>query len=257
MATPTKLPIALQMYTVRDDAARDFAGTLAQVAKIGYVGVELAGLQGLSAPAVRTLLDDNGLFAVGTHTGIDAILDNIGQVIDENLALGSRYVTVPYLGDDRRKSLEDYQKLGATFTEVAAKLKESNLGFCYHNHAFEFDKFGGDTYAFDALFAAGDPNLVKVEMDTFWVKKAGEDPAAYLKKYAGRVPLIHIKDMTAGENPTFAEVGEGTMDFDAIFAAAGIAGGEYYIVEQDQCKNHPPLTSVEISFKNLQKMGMV
>jgi sugar phosphate isomerase/epimerase len=254
---PDKLPITLQMYTVRDDAARDFAATAETIAKIGYVGVELAGYgSAKTAEAAKQILDTNGLMVAGMHVGLDLLETDLPKVIQDAVMLGAEFVVCPYLVEDRRKSVDDYRRLGSILNGIGARLRDSELQLCYHNHAFEFDKFGGDVYGFDALFAEADPELVKVEMDTFWVKKAGEDPAAYLRKYPGRVPIVHLKDMTAGENPTFAEVGEGIIDYPPLFEAAQVAGTLYYVVEQDRCENHPPLESVRISFENLKKMGM-
>jgi len=251
-----KIPVSLQMYTLRDDAARDFAGTLEAVAKIGYAGVELAGYYDKTAPEVKQILEDNGLIATGTHNPIESLENNLDDVIAFNQTLGSRFVICPYLSPDRRADIAAYQRLGESFNDIGAKLKEAGITFCYHNHDFEFDKFGGDVYAFDALYAASDPALVQIEMDTYWVKKGGEDPADYIRKYPNRVPLLHIKDMTAGDNPTFAEVGEGIMDYPSLFAAAPVGGAQVYVVEQDVCHNHPPLESVAISFRNLQRMGI-
>lgn len=250
-----KLPIALQMYTLRDDAARDLAGTLAKVAEIGYYGVELAGYAGHSVADVKKLLDDNGLKAVGGHTAYDQVAKNTAQVVDDYKTLGAKYVVVPWIGEDMRKTLEDYKRLGAALDELGAKLKADGLTLCYHNHAFEFEKFGGDEYGYDVLFGSARPDNLQVEMDTFWVKKGGEEPAAYLNKYNGRVPLVHLKDMTPEGD--FAPVGEGTIDYPSLFAAAEAAGAQYYVVEQDQCKTATPIESVTISFRNLQKMGKV
>ena len=250
-----RLPVALQMYTVRDDAARDFHGTIRTVARIGYEAVELAGLGGLSPREARVLLDDNGIRVAGMHAALDALEGNLDGVIEDARMLGSGFVTCPYLAEDRRRSADAYRQVGETLSAIGAKLQEAGLQLCYHNHAFEFDKFDGEN-GFDLLFAAADPKLVQIELDTYWVQKGGEDPAAYLRRYAGRVPLIHLKDMTeAGEQGTFAEVGEGVMDFDAIFAAASVAGGRYYIVEQDVCQR-PPLESARISLNNLREMGV-
>jgi sugar phosphate isomerase/epimerase len=249
---PDILPVTLQMYTLRDDAARDFAGTIKKVAEIGYAGVELAGYAGHTAAEVKKILDDNGLIAVGGHIVLDQVTKETAQVVDDTKTLGAKYVIVPWIGEEWRKSLDDYKRLGAALGEQGAKLKAQGLTLCYHNHAFEFDKFGGDTYGYDALFAAAGPD-VKVEMDTYWVKKGGEEPAAYLRKYSGRVPLVHIKDMAADGD--FAPVGEGTIDYAALFAAAEAAGAEYYIVEQDVCKTATPVESVTLSFRNLQKWG--
>jgi sugar phosphate isomerase/epimerase len=241
------------MYTVRDDAARDLAGTLAQVAQIGYAGVELAGYAGHTASDVRKMLDTNGLFAVGGHTAFDLLSKNLEQVIADTKTLGASYVIVPYIGQEWRNGLDDYKRLGATLAEFGHKLHDEGLTLCYHNHDFEFNKFGGDTHGYDVLFDAATLDTLQVEMDTFWVKKAGEDPAAYLAKYAGRVPLVHLKDMTPEGD--FAPVGEGTIDYPSLFDAAEGAGAKFYVVEQDKCTTATPLESIAISFKNLQQMG--
>jgi sugar phosphate isomerase/epimerase len=248
-----KIPVGLQMYTVRDDAAKDFAGTAKTVAEIGYAGVELAGYAGLTATEVKKILDDNGLSVFGGHVGYDQIANNTAQVVDEFTAFGAKYIAVPWIGNEWRGSLADYKKLGGILNELGETLKASGITLCYHNHDFEFNKFGGEVYGFDALFAAADPTNLQVEMDTFWVKKAGEDPVAYITKYAGRLPLVHLKDMTPeGE---FAPIGEGTIDYIALCGAAEKAGTKYFIVEQDSCKTHPPLESVRISFETLKKLG--
>ena len=253
---PDQIPVSLQMYTLRDDAARDFAGTIAQVAKIGYSGVEIAGYgNAKGANVVKQMLDDNGLTVTGAHVGLDALENDFGKAVEDVLTLGSEYVIVPYLAAERRATMDGYRQLAMILNEIGAKLRDSDLTLCYHNHDFEFQTFGGDVTGFDTLFGATDAEVVKVELDTFWVKKAGLDPVVVMHKYAGRVPLIHLKDMTPEGD--FAEVGEGTMDFGAIFAAASVAGAEVYVVEQDQCKNHAPLESVRISFENLKRMGVV
>lgn len=253
---PEKRPICLQLYTVRDDATRDFAETISRVAEIGYAGVEIAGYgSAQTAIAVRQILDDNNLFACGAHVGLDLMESDLGRVVEESQILGYEYVSVPYLADNRRKTLADYQALGAQLNTIGQTLKDAGIQLCYHNHAFEFEKFGGDTFGFDALFASADPELLMVEMDTFWVKKAGEDPADYVRKYKNRVPLVHLKDMTLDGN--FAEVGEGMIDYAALLAACETSGVRFYIVEQDRTFNHAPIDSIKISFDNLKKMGVV
>ncbi len=245
------IPVCLQAYTVRDDSARDFYDTLKKVAAIGYAGIELAGLYGKDAKELKTVLDDNGLIVPGAHVGLSD-LQNVEAAIETYKILGAKFLIVPYLPAEMRTSIEDYKKLGASLSALAEKINKAGLEFAYHNHDFEFEKFGGDVPGYDVLFDSA-PN-VKVELDAFWVKKAGYDPATYIHKYAGRVPLIHVKDMTA--DGKFAQVGEGITDFAPIFAAAESVGVvEYYIVEQDNTYEVAPLDAIATSFRNLQKMG--
>ena len=249
------LPIALQLYTVRDDLANDFAGTLKTVKEIGYYGVELAGYANLTAGEAKKILDDNALKVVCGHVPFDRVTKETDAVIAEFAAFGAAYVAVPWIGDEWRKSLADYKRLGTTLSEVGAKYKAAGITLCYHNHDFEFKTEEGGVNGFDALFAAGDPALLQVEMDTFWVKKGGQDIPTYLRKYAGRVPLAHLKDMS--EDGDFRPVGEGTIDYPALFAAAEESGVQYYVVEQDRCSTATPLESIRISFENLTKWGKV
>ncbi len=250
-----RLPIALQMYTLRDAVAEDFPGTLARVADIGYTHVELAGYGGFTARDLKQGLTNLGLKVAGSHVGLNVLEGDLSRVIDYNREIGNRYIVCPSLPAERRQNADGYRQIADALNRAGATLKEAGLQLAYHNHAFEFERMEGGAYAYDILLGAADPDLVKIELDTYWVKKGGEEPAEYMRKYAGRIPLIHLKDMTPGDNPTFAEVGEGTMDLAAIFEATEAAGGEYYIVEQDVCQR-PPLESVRISYENLQKMGI-
>lgn len=242
------------MYTLRDDLSKDFAETVRRVAAMGYAGVELAGTGGLSAGELRALLEDNNLRVVGAHVPLGALESDLGATVAYHQELGNPYVIVPFLPPDRR-SAEGYAQVAVLLNTVGARLRDAGLHLAYHNHAFEFETLNGGGRGYDLLIDGTDPELVKIELDTFWVQRAGLDPAETLRRYAGRVPLIHLKDMTPGDEPTFAEVGEGTMDFGAIFAAAETAGAECYIVEQDVCRR-PPLESVRISLDNLRNMGI-
>ncbi len=244
------------MYTVRDDAQADLAGTLETVAKVGYVGVELAGYAGASAAEYKKILDDNGLKAISAHVGIDQVRDSPAQVIDDAKLFGFEYVIVPWIGSPYVDSLAGFQQVGQLLAAAAPTFAVAGITLGYHNHAFEFEKSEGDLNGFDALFAAAGPSVC-VEMDTFWVKKGGFEPAEYLKKYTGRTPLIHLKDMDADGN--FAPVGAGTIDYlGSLLPAAEAAGVKYYIVEQDSCQAPlTPLESMKQSFASLKTWGVV
>lgn len=247
------VPIALQLYTVRDQLAEDFEGTVRKVAEMGYEAVELAGDGGLGAEAVRKLLDDCGLKIVGSHTGIDALEQDLQKVVEDNKIMGNPNVVIPYLAEDRRGDAEAWKALGRHMNDLGRQIKEAGLQLCYHNHAFEFEVEENGAFGLDLLYANADADLVQVELDTYWVRLAGQDPAAYLQRYASRTPLVHIKDMTAEEPRTFTEVGTGIMTFSTIFEAADPDVLHAWIVEQDVCQR-PSLESAKISLDNLRQM---
>jgi len=249
-----KLPIAVQLYTLRDDAAKDFPAVLRQVAGLGYAGVELAGAHGMAAPDLRRLLDDLGLKVAGSHTGIEQLEADLNAVLEYNETIGNRWVVCPWMPEERRKTAGGWKQVAATLAAIGEKCNARGMRLCYHNHAFEFERFDGVT-GLDILFGESPATALGSELDTYWVRYGGEDPAAYLRKLAGRVPLVHLKDMLGDESRGFAEVGEGVMDWPAIVAEAEKAGAEWLIVEQDVCQR-PPIESVEISLRNLQRMGL-
>jgi len=251
----SNVPIALQLYTVRHDIDRDLKGTLRKVAEIGYAGVEFAGYADWKASDLKSLLAELNLRPAGGHVPIEQLEKDLDKVIDFSLELGNPYVVCPWIPEERRKEKADWLAIAQLFNSVGEKCKQNGLTFCYHNHSFEFEKFD-DTYALDLLFGATKPELVKAELDTYWVKYGGADPVDYLRRYAGRCPLVHLKDMADDEKRSFAEVGRGILDWNAIFEAAEAGGVEWYIVEQDTCPG-PPIESARISFENLKNWGKI
>ena len=251
-----KLPISVQLYTVRDLTAADFAGTMKKIAGIGYRNVELAGWGNLTtAKDVRKALDDAGLKASGAHVGIDAFKADIAKVIDDARTIGYANVICPYI-DESYRSAAGYRKLADELNSFGPKINAAGLSLLYHNHAFEFDKFDGKA-GFDILWEHSDPALVKCELDVYWIANGGVDPVAYIKKLGKRVQLIHAKDMDKTDRNKFTQVGRGTMDFPAIFAAAAEAGVKFAAVEQDNCYGMDPLESITISWNNLKKMNLI
>jgi len=228
------LPYALQLYTVRDHLDRDLAGTLKQVKAMGYDYVELAGLAGRTAREWRELLDELGLAAVSSHVGYAEVTGDVDAAVTDANLLGLKYIVVPYLGADMAPDKAAWLTCARKLDAAGAKIREAGLQLCYHNHAHEFERYDGE-YIFDLLYRETKPEHLAAEIDTYWVQYGGADPVATIRRYAGRCPLLHIKDMTAEEPRTFAEVGKGIMDWPAIFAAGKEAGAEWYIVEQDTC----------------------
>lgn len=246
------LPIALQLYSVRDEMEKDFIGTLKKVADIGYKGVEFAGFGNLPAVQLKEALADLGLTPVGSHTGVDLLSEKLDEVIEYNLTLGNKYIICPY---NKYESKEDIIKASQFYNETGEKIRARGLEFLYHNHDFEFNKFDGE-YGIDIIFKGIKSGNMAAEIDAGWVFYAGIDLAAYINSYTGRCPLIHIKDFLSIDNKNFTEIGNGIVDVKAIAAAAVEAGTKWLIVEQDEC-SIPSLESVRISFENLKKMKLV
>lgn len=235
------LPVALQLYTVRDHMEKDFAGTLERVKAIGYDFVEAAGFGPYTPPQLKELLDKAGLTPVSSHFGAQDLCENPGQVAEALRALGIEYAVVSaHFEED-----SGWRTLAKSLDAAGASLREEGFTLCYHNHAHEFRTIDGQ-YVLDYLYANTKPEHVAAQLDTYWVQEGGENPADYISRYSGRCPLAHLKDMTPGEPHTFAEVGRGILDWDAVFDAGNRAGVKWYIVEQDICQGDS-LESARIS----------
>ena len=251
----SQIPIGLQLYTVRDEMAKDYRGTIRRVADIGYAGVELAGPNVLEAAELSDLLAELNLRPCGAHIALGEFENNLDAVIAYHSAIGNPYLGVPALPGELRNPA-GFRQVAATMNRVGAEVKAAGMTLYYHNHAFEFEGAAGER-GLDILYGETDPELVKLEADVYWYAYAGKDPAALIGEYAGRFPLIHLKDMVGeGDDRTFAEVGAGTIDLRAVMAAAEAQGAEWFIVEQDRCAG-PSLESARLSFENLRKWGKV
>lgn len=241
-----KIPVSLQLYSLRDDAKKDFAATAAAVAKIGYAGVELAGYGNLDAAGAAAALAAAGLRVSGMHVGIAAFRADIGKVISEALLLGTRHVIVPWWPAEQFVSAAAAQQIGEELNRHGAALRAFGLQLSYHNHAGEFKVLDGRP-VFDWLLAAAEPRNLAAEVDVYWVQRGGASPARFLHEQGARVKLVHLKDEK--------ELGLGPVNFPEVFAAVEAVGAaEWYVVEQEQY-NHAPLESVRLCFEQLKKWG--
>jgi len=248
--------LAAQMYTLRQftKTPKDLADTLAKVKKIGYDAVQMSGACALPYTDLHKMLQDNGLVCCATHISYDLMRDNPTQVIHDHYTIQCKYPAIGGLPDKYRNA-EGYAAFAKEANEVGKKLAEGGLHFGYHNHSFELEKFNGRT-GLDTIYEDSDPKYVKAEIDTYWIQHGGGDAAAWIEKLKGRIPLVHLKDMTVRNNqPIMAEIGEGNMNWKSILAACKNAGVEWYIVEQDTCERDP-FESLAISLKNLKSWGM-
>ncbi len=238
----------LQLYTLRSDMAEDFEGTLAQVAALGYKEMEFAGYFDRSPAAVRQVLDQNGMTSPSTHIPIQLIRTNLGAMIETAVAIGQKYIVVPFLPADER-TVSHYHQHAETLNRAGETCKSAGIKMAYHNHNFEFVQADG-RIPYDILLEETDADLVDMELDLFWITHAGADPIAYVEKYPNRFSLLHVKD--SDEQGRMADVGSGTIDFAEIFSHADSAGFKHYFVEHDQPGNG--LASVESSINALRKL---
>ena len=222
--------IGIQLYTVRDRMAVDVPGTLQRLAEIGYQEVEFAGYFDQSPAEIRSLLDDLGLASPSVHTLLQPMRDTPAELIETALSIGHEYIVLGWLQPEERTSLDDYRRHAELINAFAEQCRSAGLKFAYHNHDFEFEPLDG-MLPMDLLLAETDPALMQVELDLYWINKAGADPFAYFEKHPGRFPLCHVKDMA--EDGSMADVGAGTIDFAALFAASELAGFGHYYVERD------------------------
>ncbi|NLW50835.1 MAG: sugar phosphate isomerase/epimerase [Candidatus Brocadiaceae bacterium] len=240
-------PVGIQLYSVRGDCEKDFAGTLKALADMGYDGVEFAWNYGSMPPdELADLLRSLGLRACGLHAPKDQIAAPDSQAYAYAAGVGCPYISVSLAGDVEK----DWPAAIALVQEAGRVAAGKGILFSYHNHAQEFHTFDGK-YALDALYEQTDPTQVMAELDTHWIARGGADPVAYIRKYAGRVPQLHLKDI--GPNDEFIEIGRGVLDLEAVLNAADDAGSKWIIYEQDRCER-PALESARISIDNLHKV---
>lgn len=252
-----RLPVALQLYSVREQLANDFRGVVHRVAEIGYDGAQFASYGGLSATEMRRLLEETGLRPAGTHTGLNVLESELDKEIGYNQEIGNQWILCPALPEARRQNLAGWREVAASLNRIGEHCRDRGVRFGYHNHSFEFPEIpdGNGKRGLDIILGETDPELVFWEPDVYWIKKGGGDPAAMIRQYAGRVPITHLKDMTNDDRQTFAEVGEGSLDWPAILAASQEAGVVWHCVEQDR-SDRDPLDSVRISLEHLHEWGM-
>ena len=245
------LPVAVQLYTLRDELEQDFYGTIKKVKEFGYDGVELAGFYGLTVQEIKKALDDVGLRAISAHAPFDQFENNLQQVIDDYKFLGCEYVAIPWMPTEALPGGDEWDVTLEKIKSIAKAVTDAGLILIYHNHDFEFVKVNGE-YALDVLYNSVSPELLKAQIDTCWVKVAGLDPAEYVKKYSGRVPLVHLKDYNEeGQVP----VGAGVQDIPTLLEASKTAGVACVIVELDSCESMPPIEAVRLSREYLRGQG--
>ena len=248
------IPVALQVYSVRKDAAEDLPGTLKKIKEAGYDGVEFAGYYERTAPELKRLLDDTGLRCAGTHTGLKTVLDDeLEKTIEFNKVLENPYLIVPGLPAERRGGAAVWRDNAKLFNDLAVKVAEKGMRIGYHNHGHEFQVAEGESELPMDVFGRETRDDVILQFDLGNAMHGGGEPVALLRKYADRAVTIHLKDYDPGNDK--ALLGEGRLDWDAVFSICeGSGKTAWYIVEQESYA-YPPLECVARCRENLRKMG--
>jgi sugar phosphate isomerase/epimerase len=243
-ATPTKKrQMALQMYTLRDPAQKDLAGTLKKVREMGWEYVQWSGMPNLPAEKIRAALDTAGLQAIAAHIDVGPFEKDFGGNVKFWKTVGVKDLAPGGMMNDCKNSLQAWLKGAHRLDELGAKLHAAGLRLSYHNHAFEFEKFAGDNRPkLDILMESTKPANLCAELDLAWAYVAGVDPAVYIRKYKGRCPVVHAKDVVKAKNGKamqFKPLGQGELNWPEIFAAGDEAGIEWYVYEQDSGEGSP------------------
>jgi len=266
-------PIALQLYTVRDDMANDFYGTLKKVKELGYDGVEFAGLYGKTAKEVKEMCKEVGLTPISAHVPlVDMMRDD--RILEVYAEIGCEFVAIPYLNEEFRPGQEKFSEVIEWAGKLGRKANGLGMKLCYHNHDFEFVKLDGE-YALDILYKEVPADILQPQLDTCWVNVGGENPVDYINKYAGRIDILHLKDFVGSRSENmyaligidenekkdtggkfeFRPVGKGVQDFPAILAAAEKAGTKWVVVEQDSPSlGLTPMECAKVSIEYLKTL---
>lgn len=268
------LPVAVQVYSVRNEAKADIRGTLEQIKKMGYDGVEFAQMHGSTPEELKALCEEFGLVPVSAHVPYAALMEDTRGTLSQYAAIGCQYVAIPHLGGEDRPGGEKFPQTIENIKKIGKEARAMGMQLLYHNHDFEFIKLDGK-YGLDVLYESTCPECLQTELDTCWVNVGGEDPSEYLMKYAGRSPVVHLKDFYGersedmyeliGEksaapvrpnNFEFRPLGSGMQDMPSILKAAEAAGAKWLVVEQDNpSMGLTPMESIAKSREYLKTLG--
>lgn len=255
-----KAPIVCQLFSMRD-LTQDlpaFKRCIKRLRAIGYEHVQMSGPAGRLDPLeAKAVCDGEGVAIVGSHIALADLKADLAGSIDKLHVWNCPYVAIPSLDWAKLNTAAAWRKEIKSWKPIATALKKEGITLQYHNHAFEFMQFGG-VPALELIYTVSDASWLQAEIDTHWVQRGGGDPTAWILAMKGRMDQVHLKDFVMIDNqPTFAEIGAGNMNFEAILAACKKIKVKHYIVEQDQCpvtKN--PMKSMKISYENLRAMGL-
>jgi sugar phosphate isomerase/epimerase len=253
----SKPVVGAQLFTLREftKTLPDLSETMQKVAKIGYKTVQVSGVGPIDAKDIAKTAEDAGLEIATTHMGWKKFQDELDLLIEEHKIFNCKHPAVGGMPQEYHCA-DGVKRFIDELTPIAEKLAAEGMDFSYHNHNHEFMKYNGRTWL-AAVYEDSSPDVLKAELDTYWVTAGGGDPAAWIDKVAGRMPILHLKDMCMAPDrvPNFAPIGEGNLNWKSIFESAEAAGVEYMMVEQDNCYGRDPFDELAISYRNLNEFG--
>lgn len=255
-AGKSKAAIGLQLYTLRESIFGDPKDVLKKVAGFGYKELETFAytdgkIFGMPFADFGKYVKDLGMKVVSGHYGLDLVKgDKWEKAVADAKSIGQKYMILPYLVEGDRKTIDDYKKICEIMNKAGEVCKKNGIRFGYHNHAFEFEQLEGQT-PYDVLLKETDPKVVGMELDLYWVVRAGRDPLQLFEQHQGRFEQWHVKDMDKANKDRNADIGTGSIDFKSIFAKAKLSGMKHFYVEQESYPG-APIDSVAASIKNLK-----
>lgn len=273
------LPVGIQVYGLRDlleNTPEQFEDVMKQIKFLGYDGVELAELYGLAPEKVRDILKNTGLIPLSAHVPLVELMEDPAKVAADYKTIGCQYIVVPYLPEEYRPLTPGYDKAISEITRIGKVMAENGLTLLYHNHDFEFVTLPDGTFGFDDIYRQIPSDYLMAEPDLCWIKVAGQNPSAYVKKYAGRCPIIHLKDFIKEGTPKnlykligidtkesndnsgffeFRPVGFGQQIWEPILEASLQSGAKWVVVEQDEHYNLPSMECARRSREYLKILG--
>lgn len=251
--------IGAQLYTIREytKTAEEMRSSLARVRSLGYEAVQVSGHGAeITDAEIARMMADNGLTVAATHVRYDAIRDDPQSVIDNHGAWGCRHVGIGSMPAEYKRDLDGFARFAHDASAAARPLIDAGLTFSYHNHSFELERVEDGRTGLQTLVDGSVTEVFSFEIDTYWIQHGGGNPVSWLSSLAGRMPLVHVKDMAMrGSEQLFAEVGEGNLEWSGILDACRDGGVEWYLVEQDICQGDP-FDALGVSLRNLRGMGL-
>lgn len=249
------LPIAVQVYSLREEAQKDFAGVMEQVSRMGYDGVELAGLYGMEPEEVRAVLDRNSLTAISAHVSYEELMGDTDKTVDAYRKIGCSYIVIPSLPKDRLCGGALYRETLAGIRTIAEVCRRNGITLMYHNHEYEFEQTENGSCILDELYKDTTAQELEAQFDTCWVDVGGADPVQYLNQFAGRCSVVHMKDYTGSrEIPELTALGTGKVDVAAIAAAAERNGAKWFVIEQDDHPYGNPMDNMRKGLEYLRRL---